>query len=160
MAIYVFLGECVCVCVCVFFYFFPFSNKKIENDIFLKSKIDLFFLIFGRKKNLQFFNTNIEKPRTMWYVLCVCVFCVGGIPSSYLNPAPPNATSLLQLLWHFFPPLDQWGSHHEHTSYNKHYLFIYFSHGTKKSSCCIKTHDGSESKSFFPRKKKGFESEW
>jgi hypothetical protein len=65
MAIYVFLGECVCVCVCVFFYFFPFSNKKIENDIFLKSKIDLFFLIFGRKKNLQFFNTNIEKPRTM-----------------------------------------------------------------------------------------------
>jgi hypothetical protein len=55
----------VCVCVCVFFYFFPFSNKKIENDIFLKSKIDLFFLIFGRKKNLQFFNTNIEKPRTM-----------------------------------------------------------------------------------------------
>jgi hypothetical protein len=35
--------------------------------------------------------------------MCVCVFfCFGGVPCSYLHPRP-HATSLLQLLWHFFP---------------------------------------------------------
>ncbi len=47
--------------VCLIFFLF---SKKIGIIFKKESKFDIFFLIFG-KKNLQIFNTKIEKPRTL-----------------------------------------------------------------------------------------------